>query len=615
VESYMGRLSAVGWLCFLLPMSAVAQSPVTFSRTVIFGDSFADTGNAYNTLGVQYDPVSGNEIDPFLSLNYTSGRFTDGPNTAPSAVLYEGLWEEQLNLVLPGVPLATPHVTTYGNNYAWVGATTQGGTSQVSFGPNTIRVKNMGQQVLDYLNSGAVPDAKTLYIVMGGATDLEADSSSANVTATAQRVTALVQELVDAGAVHVMVPNLPALSSNAKAPIAVATAAYRVALASDLAALQTQYAAKGVAFQLTQLDLYQLYSDVEANSAAFGFTNVGTAAQSLQLGADPDTYWSWDGVNPTTGGHHAIAAAACTALTMSKTTLTVDSATATTSTPSTLMATVSTSGTYGVAPGVMPTGTVAFYSDSQVLTTLTHTLLGTATLVNGVAKLTVSTLPPGAYTISAVYQGDANFPTGCTTPELGLTITVTNPGFVTVITNPNLYTGLAESASTTVYAKAVGAYTGNVTFTCGALPQYTQCHWTNATVPVAAAGGPTYYANLLITTGVTTAAEARPQGPLPPSTWRSVTPVVLAAVLLLPMGFAGRKRRLPVLLLLCVAMGSMAGMTGCMGSAGGATKPPTPPPTPVTVYTPPGSYEIPIIATSNGMSTTTNINFYIADGF
>ena len=80
------------------------------------------------------------------------------------------------------------------------------------------------------------------------------------------------------------------------------------------------------------------------------------------------------------------------------------SATTTTVSSSNLSATHGTSVTFTVnladiAPGTgVPTGTVLVYGGT--------TVIGTLTLVNGVATLTTSTLAVGTHSIKAVYQGD-----------------------------------------------------------------------------------------------------------------------------------------------------------------------------------------------------------------
>jgi hypothetical protein len=64
----------------------------------------------------------------------------------------------------------------------------------------------------------------------------------------------------------------------------------------------------------------------------------------------------------------------------------------------TLTAGVAASTQIGVAA---PTGTIQFYNGSI--------LLGTGTVVNGVATLTVTNLPVGIDALSLVYSGDANY--------------------------------------------------------------------------------------------------------------------------------------------------------------------------------------------------------------
>jgi hypothetical protein len=99
------------------------------------------------------------------------------------------------------------------------------------------------------------------------------------------------------------------------------------------------------------------------------------------------------------------------------TTLTTSTASAQYGDPVTLTATVAPSGA---------TGSVLFMNGS--------TVLGTGTVSNGVATLTISSLPAGSYTITAFYQGDANYSASTSSP-VSLTINQkTGPGGVAALT-------------------------------------------------------------------------------------------------------------------------------------------------------------------------------------
>ena len=77
-------------------------------------------------------------------------------------------------------------------------------------GELTVTVDNLGKQVDDYLAANTV-DPAALYIVWGGGNDLFDDDSAANVTATAERMAGLVEQLARAGAVYILTPNVPPL--------------------------------------------------------------------------------------------------------------------------------------------------------------------------------------------------------------------------------------------------------------------------------------------------------------------------------------------------------------------------------------------------------------------
>lgn len=117
----------------------------------------------------------------------------------------------------------------------------------------------------------------------------------------------------------------------------------------------------------------------------------------------------------------------------------------------TLTATVTTNG--GTAAGA-----VNFYNGT--------TLLGAGTL-NGVGAATFnsSTLPAGAYSITAVYVGDSN-DTGSTSAALALTIVQATTSVQLVTSNPTVQVTHTVSFTATVSGNG-GIATGNVTFMDG----------------------------------------------------------------------------------------------------------------------------------------------------
>ncbi|MGA5821110.1 Ig-like domain repeat protein [Kitasatospora sp. NPDC094028] len=125
--------------------------------------------------------------------------------------------------------------------------------------------------------------------------------------------------------------------------------------------------------------------------------------------------------------------------------------------PKVLTATVT-----AVAPGAgTPTGTVSFFDGP--------TLLGTATLVGGVATFTTSALSAGTHLLTAVYNGDVSF-NGSTSPVD--TQTVNTADTTTVLTSapdPSVF-GQPKVLTATVAAVAPGAGTptGTVSFFNGA---------------------------------------------------------------------------------------------------------------------------------------------------
>ena len=296
-----------------------AQSAPAFTQLVVFGDSLSDDGNIRHRLEDQY----------FISypggdFNYSDGRFTNSSDTDPGSGTYVGTWHEQLARTFLSLPAATNSLDG-GTDYAFGGATTASGTSSRTVlsnptpfggGEFTVDVDNLGKQVDDYL-AGISPDPAALYVVWGGGNDLFDDDSSAQVATTATNVAELVKQLARAGALSILVPNVPPLGliphykddPTTAAALNAASAEYRQVLNTDLDAAIATLAGEGITITLYRLDIYGLFYRLAANPEDHGFTNISDSAQG-QSSVDPDEYLFWDDIHPTTAGHFQIASAA-----------------------------------------------------------------------------------------------------------------------------------------------------------------------------------------------------------------------------------------------------------------------------------------------------------------
>lgn len=311
-------MAAVALALVLFTPQLFAQSPPAFSQIIVFGDSLSDDGNVRHVLEEQFGISY-----PGGAYNYSDGRFTNSSDTDPNSGTYSGTWHEQLARDFLGLSVATNSLDG-GTDYAFGGATTESGTREVTVisnpdpfvgGEVTVTIDNLGKQVDDYL-AGNTVDPAALYIVWGGGNDLFDDDSSDNVTATAERVAGLVEQLARAGAAYVLVPNVPPLGlvPNYKddperaAALNAASGDYRAELNGQLDSAISTLAGESISISLYRLDLYGLFYRLAANPEDYGFVNISDSAQGESV--DPDEYLFWDDIHPTTAGHYQIAAAA-----------------------------------------------------------------------------------------------------------------------------------------------------------------------------------------------------------------------------------------------------------------------------------------------------------------
>jgi hypothetical protein len=118
-----------------------------------------------------------------------------------------------------------------------------------------------------------------------------------------------------------------------------------------------------------------------------------------------------------------------------------------------------------------PTGTVAFYDGS--------TALGSATLANGSAAISVSSLSVGSHMLTAVYQGSVKFGSSASRP---LTQVVTSASTTTSIASSKNPVALNSPLTymATVTGQYGGAPTGSVTFADGGVVLATESLTSNS---------------------------------------------------------------------------------------------------------------------------------------
>lgn len=198
----------------------------------------------------------------------------------------------------------------------------------------------------------------------------------------------------------------------------------------------------------------------------------------------------------------------------------------------------------GVADAV-PTGTYTFSEGA--------TVLGTAALVNGSAALSLSTLPFGQHTITAVYSGDNYYGPSSSG---------------SVVENVMDYSLSLASGSTTIPHSNTATYTLTLTPLGGtAMPSAIALSLANARPGSTVTFAPTTVAAGAGTTTVTLTIKTA-DGPSVPPDLQNISRLktggkLLLALLVLPVTLRSKRRARQVLLMLLAAAMLMGGVSGC----------------------------------------------------
>jgi phospholipase/lecithinase/hemolysin len=268
-------------LCAVFFSSVVAAT--SLSNIVVFGDSLSDTGNFYEFSEHQFP----------TSPPYFEGHFSNGP-----------IWIERLmESYFPTMPALSPI-----ENYAFGGAA-------VALKENEKQV-SLQQEISHYLKDHYErAEANSLFVVWIGANNYLGKLNDADQTITDVNagIVASLKRLVEKGAKHIMVINLPDLG---KSPLAVdmhaedvlsyTSAGHNKALAASVEQLQQDFSE----VQWIYYDVNAAFTEIRANPAAHGFDNVNESCLSVAPNTDCNKFFFFDSVHPTTYTHKLLGEAA-----------------------------------------------------------------------------------------------------------------------------------------------------------------------------------------------------------------------------------------------------------------------------------------------------------------
>lgn len=265
----------------LLLSFACLNAVAGYSHAVILSDSLADEGRIY--------ALTNNEFPP---EPYFEGRFSNGPT-----------WPE--------------YAYNARENYAYGGATSDyDNVLDPTFGELVANTGLLGQ-VEEYI--AAHPETEDLddtlfYIAIGGndllsLSDMDEDDAMRIVKTVVDNIQLAVKRLDVTGATHFAVVGLPDLSLTPAAQLL--TPAQR-ALSSRLSQHfneELRKVARRHALQFIDMDAFT--QETLAHAGELGFTHTTEACVDVTnetMCDNPDAYFFWDDIHPTTRVHEMFAA-------------------------------------------------------------------------------------------------------------------------------------------------------------------------------------------------------------------------------------------------------------------------------------------------------------------
>ena len=315
-------------LAFNIKLPKVTQPK--FDRLYVFGDSLSDNGNEFAALNyIQSNLNPDIEIDA-ASPPYYPGRESNG-------FVWTDYLAEDLGLTLTpvlefaeGTPVSENmnggyeitssfggNTATQSTNFAVSGARLVNDDSD----PGDLLTPSVSSQIDIFLEDLEVKQVKTsedgLYIIQGGANDYLSGELSEPTEAVAV-VADAITDLYNAGGRYFLVPNLPDLGNT---PIGSSFSDEESAFLTDVSNQHNDLLETTLRklerdlpdVEIESPDFRALTLDVANDPTAFGFTNgtdsylVGEAPDFSTTGDNPDDYFYFDYIHPTTKGQELLA--------------------------------------------------------------------------------------------------------------------------------------------------------------------------------------------------------------------------------------------------------------------------------------------------------------------
>jgi len=262
----------------LLVLGCILSTDFTWalSPIYVFGDSLSDKGNLFELTGLPPDPP------------YFNGRFSNGP-----------LWSEYL-------------VTELGGNqedlisFAWGGAL----TDEHNLNDDLPGLKT---QINAYINSESPLKADAVHIIWAGPNDfMAADFSQVDPLIVAEQAVSHIhdaaQQLLDYGVDNLLVINMPDLG---KVPYVLKQEHTVQLLLSQLTQYFNSRLRESVQpLNVIYVDIANPFSHVIEHKDDYNLINVTEACfdkTSGEICSQPQHYFFWDGLHPTTRIHQLIA--------------------------------------------------------------------------------------------------------------------------------------------------------------------------------------------------------------------------------------------------------------------------------------------------------------------